>query len=377
MRAPSDSNESHEPKDRVNHSHGSVRIATISGIPIRLHFTFFLFLLWVGVVAQDQGGILWPLFLVAIFLCVILHELGHALTGQMFGVQTRDITLYPIGGVAMLEGRPNAKQELWIALAGPVVNVVIALGLLGIVLLKHGHIPQTAGELSKDSFLSLLMAANLSLALFNLIPAFPMDGGRVLRALLAMRMPEIKATRIAAGIGQILAIVLCGFGLVNGQVILVLIAFFVFLGAGQEVTSIRTRSFLAGRLVADAMQSSFTTLRGGDTLDEAAKRLLEGSQTEFPVVNGEEVLGVVGRSSIALGLSSEGPDSYVAGIMNREFTQVPPDAPLEAVAELMQSGGWQPVLVMNGEHLMGMLTRENLSEFIMLENARQSGRRRG
>ena len=364
------------PKERANHSHGSVRIATVSGIPIRLHFTFLLFLLWVGVVAQDQGGLLWPLFLVAIFLCVILHELGHALTGQMFGVQTRDITLYPIGGVAMLEGRPTAKQELWIALAGPAVNIFIALCLMGVVFVKHGHIPQSQMELSKDSFLSLLMAANLSLAVFNLIPAFPMDGGRILRAVLAMRMPEMQATRIAAGIGQILAIILCGFGLVTGQVILVLIAFFVFLGAGQEVTSIKTRSFLAGRLVVDAMQSNFTTLKGGDTLDDAAKRLLEGSQTEFPVMNGDEVLGVIGRTAIAAGLSAQRSDSYVAGVMDREFTQVPPEAPLEAVAEMMQSAGWQPVLVMQGDHLMGMVTRENLSEFIMLENARQSGRRR-
>ena len=376
MPAISDSNEPQMPKERGNHSHGSLRIATVSGIPIRLHFTFLLFLLWVGVVAQDQGGLLWPLFLVAIFLCVILHELGHALTGQIFGVQTRDITLYPIGGVAMLEGRPTAKQELWIALAGPAVNIFIAVCLAGVIFVKNGHIPQSQMELSKDSFLSLLMAANLSLAVFNLIPAFPMDGGRILRAVLAMQMPEIQATRIAAGIGQILAIILCGFGLVTGQVILVLIAFFVFLGAGQEVTSIKTRSFLAGRLVVDAMQSNFLTLKGGDTLDDAAKRLLEGSQTDFPVMNGDEVLGMIGRSAIAAGLSAKGSDSYVAGVMDREFTQVPPEAPLEAVAEMMQSAGWQPVLVMQGDHLMGMVTRENLSEFIMLENARQSGRRR-
>jgi CBS domain-containing protein len=220
------------------------------------------------------------------------------------------------------------------------------------------------------------MAANLSLALFNLVPAFPMDGGRILRAILAMRMPEVKATRIAAGIGQVLAVVLCGFGLVTGQVILVLIAFFVFLGAGQEVTTIRTRSLLAGRLVADAMQSRFTTLRGGDSLDMAAKQLLEGSQTDFPVTNGDEVLGILDRTTIAMGISSHGPSAYVAGVMNRNFTTVPPEAPLEAVSEMMQAGGWLPILVMQNDRLMGMLTRENLSEFIMLENARTSGRRR-
>jgi CBS domain-containing protein len=222
-----------------------------------------------------------------------------------------------------------------------------------------------------------LFAANVTLALFNLIPAFPMDGGRVLRALLAMRMTDARATQIAAAIGQGLAIALGFLGLMIENPVLIFIAFFVFLGAGQEVSSTLARSFLEGHLVQEAMQKQFRAINSGANLEAAARQLLEGAQKDFPVVAGEggEVLGVLMRDDIAHGLAREGPAAYVAGHMHRDFKTVEPETSLEAVIDMFGSGDSTPILVMKEGELVGMVTQENLSEFIVLAAARQQRRR--
>jgi Zn-dependent protease/CBS domain-containing protein len=357
------------PQKKQTHSPWSFKIATVAGIPIRIHFTFVLFFVWVAVAGQ---GLSWPLLILTLFACVILHELGHALTAQHFDVQTRDITLYPIGGVAMLQGRPTPRQELWIALAGPAVNIAIAALLLPVVLVNQPGIKLQT--LMGSSFVANVMIANITLALFNLIPAFPMDGGRVLRAALALNMPEEKATQIAASIGQALAIGFGLWGLLNGQVILLLIAFFVFIGAGQEASASMTRSFLAGHLVKDAMMVKYKTIEHGLTMDAAAQMLLAGPQHDFPVVTGDEVVGILTRNDIARGLATVGPTGYVAEIMNREPKTTRADVPLESAMEFFQSNDSAPVLVMGDAGLEGILTSENFSEFIMLEAARTKGR---
>lgn len=361
-----------EKPERQAHSPWSFRIATIAGIPIRIHFTFVLFLTWIALASQGQGGLIWPLFVIVVFFCVLLHELGHALTAQRYAVQTRDITLYPIGGLAMLDGRPTARQELWIALAGPMINFVIA-GILYVVLsIKNGAPIPISFNPSQNAFMEMVLAANLTLGLFNLVPAFPMDGGRVLRAALALRMPEVQATRIAAAVGQGLAILLGFFGLFTGQIVLMLIAFFVYLGAGQELSTSITRSFLTGHKVADAMQVRFRTLDSGATMDAAAQALLAGSQHDFPVVAGEEVVGLLTRTDIARGLATDDADAYVAGHMDRDFQTAHPNLPLERVMEMFNQKEPEPILVIEDGRLLGMLTQENLSEFIMLEHARSS-----
>ncbi len=369
-----------EPKkpERATHSPWSIQIASVAGIPIRIHFTFVLVFVWIALVGRRQQDFGWGLFVLAFFFCVLLHELGHALTAKRYGVQTQDITLYPIGGIAMLKGRPQPREELWIALAGPAVNMVIALLLVPVLLFADRGLPGFSLNLANKTFFQALFLGNLTLALFNMIPAFPMDGGRVLRSILALNVPEAKATRIAAGIGQMLAIVL-GFAalFVPGTfgLSLMLVAFFVFLGAGQEATASVTRSFVSGRKASDAMQVRFRTIPNGATLDAAGKMLLEGSQQDFPVVNGDEIIGILTRADLARGLAAEGPSAYVAGHMRRDVRNVLPEAPLEEVMELLSEGNPTPVLVIDAdERMVGMITAENLGEFIMIEHARsQSG----
>lgn len=348
----------------------SFRVATVSGIPIRLHFTFVLFLLYlimVGYTSKEDAK--FAILVPGIFVCVVLHELGHALTAQRFGIRTKDITLYPIGGVAALAGRPKAVQEFWIALAGPAVNVLIAL-ILGILLVAlNGKLPPFRLSLLGYSVLEGLFVANVVLPVFNMIPAFPMDGGRVLRALLAMWLPETQATQIAGGIGQLLAIGFGVFGLITFNVFLMLIAFFVFLGAGQEVSATVGFSLVSGSRVSDAMMTNFRSIPSNATLDDAAKLLLEGSQQDFPVVFEGEVLGVLNRDDLLRGMSGGGFGDYVAGHMRRDYKRLPPEEPLENALELFLQTDRSPILVMEDGRLVGMLTVENLSEYMMLRQA--------
>ena len=347
----------------------SLRVATISGIPLRIHITFLLLLAWIFLAGGRDLNVV--LLIVLIFACVVLHEFGHALVAQRFGVKTKDITLYPIGGVAMLQGRPKPFQEFWIALAGPAVNVVIAIGLSVYLMAAKGHLPNFGiGIDPHGTLIENLWRANVWLPLFNMIPAFPMDGGRVLRAFLGFFLPEVRATQIAASIGQLLAFGFGFWGLLQGQLLLVIIALFVFLGASQEVQTSIGFSLVAGKKVRDAMQTRFRTLVSGSSMDEAAQTLLAGSQHDFPVVAGEEVIGVLSRTDIARGLATDGPSGYVAGYMSRDFRIVSPADALEGAFEAFSESEGVPLLVMDGDKLVGMLTQENFSEFLMLENAR-------
>jgi Zn-dependent protease len=313
----------------ATHQAWSFRVGAVSGIPIRIHFTFLLFLAWVGFSGGPNGGMIWTLFVIAIFGCVVLHELGHALVAKRLGISTRDITLYPIGGIAMLDGRPNPKQELWIALAGPAVNVVLALVMLVCLTIRMRGLPPLSFDPQHTSFLEALLVANGMLALFNMIPAFPMDGGRVLRAALGLKMSEARSTQIAGGIGQGLAIGLAIAGVRTQSFIWLLIAFFVFMGASQEITATVTRSFLTGHVLSDAMQTRFRSIVGGDSLEAAANLMIHGSQHDFPVMNGDEIIGLLTRSQLGQGLTTDGPTGYVAGWMLREYKTAGPNIPLE------------------------------------------------
>ena len=367
-----------EGKDAQAGSSGSLQIATIAGIPVRVHFTFLLVLGYFGFLGQktSSGWLAWVLFALAMFGCVILHEFGHALVARKYGIKTRDITLYPMGGVAMFEGRMKPNQELWIALAGPMVNVIITI-LLGIYfVVVHGSIPLPGRDMLSLGILPALFLANIGLAVFNLLPAFPMDGGRVLRAFLALITNETNATTIAGAIGQMMSILLALWGIQQTNVLLIIVALFVFMGAGQEVSAMTTRSFLEGHKVRDAMQTRFRIIANGATMAEAADILLAGSQHDFPVGVGDEIVGLLTRTDIARGLAAEGPTGYVAGQMRREFSSTSPDTPLEDALELFNREDAIPIIVMENGGMVGMLTQENLSEFIMLESALRNRRRR-
>lgn len=358
----------------------SLRIATISGIPIRLHFTFLLLVIWFAVMGIGRGsGASQVLFLLGIFLCVALHELGHSIVAQRYGYGVRDIVLYPIGGVAAIEGTPRPRHEFWIALAGPAVNVVIALLLWGYITLVNDvpfvkQLPTVQagqGGAIRGDAVSLLLFANIMLVVFNMLPAFPMDGGRVLRSVLALKLGRTKATRIAAFVGQAIAVLLglYGLGLIGNSpnFMLTLIALFVFFGAGQESQMEQTRDVAEGAPVQEAMIREFHTLAPGDSLRQAADALLATTQQDFPVMMGDEVVGVLSRGALLRGLAENGEDAYVAGVMTRDVLFALPGDPLEDI--MLRPDGVQraPVLVRDEMgKLVGMLTIENLMEFLTL-----------
>ncbi len=345
------------------------RIASVAGIPIRLHFTFLLFLLWVGLAGRHGGSSLGIGFVLAIFACVVLHELGHSLVALRYGIPVSSITLYPIGGVAMIEKRPTPKQELWIAVAGPAVNVVIALLLFLVTGMPHlaqeGALLTGGGGGGLNAFLGRLMLFNIWMVAFNMLPAFPMDGGRVLRAILAHYTAPEKATAIAAGVGQFLAIVLGIWAVFSGQWMMMFIAFFVFIGAGQEAFSYKQASLIEGVSVGEVMITDVRTLTGGTTLKEAADVLLDTSQHDFPVVHSGEVQGILTRNGLLRALSQEGPGAYVAGAMDREFASAGPDDDLgELLPRLQTLAG--PLIVLEpgpDRRLLGIVTSENVQEF--------------
>ncbi|HEV3164657.1 MAG TPA: site-2 protease family protein [Isosphaeraceae bacterium] len=351
----------------------SWKIGRVAGIPIYVHWTFFILIAFVvfghwraghdlATTAEGVG------FVLALFGCVVLHELGHALAARQFGVPTADITLLPIGGIARLQRIPeHPGQELVIALAGPAVNMVIAgaLFLAGVVMPIAFNDPN---HLVNDRFLPKLLEVNVFLFLFNLLPAFPMDGGRVLRALLAMRFEYARATRMAASVGQFMAILFAFMGLM-GQPMLILIALFVWVGAEAEAVQVQERTVLKGVKVRDAMLTDYRTLSPDDTLGQAARLLLAGSQHDFPVLSDGRPVGLLARSDLMTGLAQGGRDALVADFQRPEIGEVEAGAPLvPAMARLRQGEG--PCLqVMDAGLPVGLLTLENIGEYLMVRSA--------
>ncbi len=350
------------------------RIATVAGIPIRLHFTFLLFLLWIYVASPANARLLGVGYVLAVFLCVVLHELGHSIVALRYGIPVADITLYPIGGVARIEKRPAARQELAIAVAGPAVNVLIAL-LLAVVLGVQGKLPLASDLLhlsagSGIGFVASILKANVWLVLFNLIPAFPMDGGRVLRAALALRMAPEKATAIAASIGQSIAIVAGIWAIFSGMWFLMFIAFFIYIGAGQEAFVYKQAALIEGVPVRKAMMTDVRTLTTGNTLKEAADVLLDTAQHNFPVLVGEQVMGLLTRDGLLRGLAQEGPSGYVSGSMSREFARAAPDDDLAETLPLLQAMNGGALLVLDpaqDDKLVGVVTSDNISEYFAVK----------
>ena len=358
----------------------SVQIGRVAGIPLRLHFTFLLFLVYIGAQGQGPGGggILRLVFVVAAFVCVMLHELGHSLVALKYGIPVADITLYPIGGIARIEKRPTPKQEFWIALAGPAVNLALAFVIWAILGFRT-QFPNAAqagsgAEGWVQPGLIMLLGINLMLFLFNLVPAFPMDGGRVLRALLAGYMTEEKATAIAAGVGQLLAIMFALYALLSPQpsVFALFIALFVFIGAGQEAASYRQAGVIAGAKVREAMITDVRTLPVGATLKEAADVLLATSQHDFPVMLGEAIQGLLTRNGLLRGLAEAGPSAYVAGVMDRSYLSALPDDDLGEMLQRMQDGSQAVLVVENSDRLLGMVTGENVAEFFAVRQIYRS-----
>jgi stage IV sporulation protein FB len=355
----------------------SYSIGNIAGTEIKVHVTFLLFIAWIALnVSQSSGpaaAVGATLFLLALFLCIVLHEFGHILMARRFGVRTPDVILLPIGGVARLERIPDdPKQEFLIALAGPAVTLVIA-ALLYLIIAVSGEQPSFRDPSVADvSFLVRLMIVNVLLLLFNLIPAFPMDGGRVLRAILVSRMGMVRGTRVAATLGQMLALAGGLYGITTQHLPLILIAFFVFLGANAELAAVETRAAGEGLQVRQMMVTDFRTVPIHATLNQAVDLLLSGEQREFPVVdNLGRTEGILTRENLIRGLSQRGPDSTVAEAMTSGVPSVPPSLSFQEGLERLRSSRLPALPVIDGGGaLVGLLTMDNITDLLLVRRAR-------
>ena len=346
----------------------SLPLGSVAGIRLQVHFTFLALLAWMGVKGWRQGDLSGVPFFLGLFACVLLHELGHALMARRFGIMTSDITLLPIGGVARLERMPeDPRQELWVALAGPAVNVAIAAVLFVIL---GGQLPPVE-KIGGGSILERLLLANITLFFFNLLPAFPMDGGRVLRALLATRMPYTRATQTAATVGQIMA-VLFGFVGFFANPLLIFIAMFVWIGAAQEASVAQMKSALGGIPVRAAMLTEFQVIEAREGLDRAVELILAGSQLDFPVMDGESVVGVLTRDDLLQALARR-QESRVDAIMRSDVVMAEAGEMLAGALQRRPESGCRTMPVMQGGRLVGLLTMDNVGEFLAIQAARGAG----
>ncbi|MES0825384.1 site-2 protease family protein [Ruegeria sp. SCP11] len=350
----------------------SFSLGRVLGSELRVHVTFFLLLAWVGFAAYSSGGL--PaaienlIFVLALFACVVAHEFGHALMARRYGIKTPDITLLPIGGLARLERMPDQPmQEVWVALAGPAVNIVI-----WVVLVAFGAgMPieaMTQIDTTGPSLLNRLAYVNLLLAAFNMIPAFPMDGGRVFRALLCLKMDRVKATKVAASGGQIVAVAFGFWGLSTGNPILVLIAIFVFVAATSESQDVAMRSVVRRVQARDAMITEFHALSPSDTLATAAQAVIHTTQHEFPVLDAEgALLGFLTRNRLFAALAGDNPRSNpVTSIMETDIPQIQLTSGLETVLEKLHEGAPAIAVCTQAGNMIGYITRENIGELMVI-----------
>ncbi len=359
---------------------GSFKIGTIAGIGVFVHWTFSILIAFI-IFSNYQAGhsaeqILWSLvFILSIFFAVFLHELGHALAAKRYKIQTKDITLLPIGGLARLERIPEKpKQELVVALAGPAVNIGLAVITGFFITLPDAEnltLQLTSGVNSSNFFLTFFIV-NIWLALFNLIPAFPMDGGRVLRAILSIYMKRNVATNIAARIGQLLAFGFVFLGFYSNP-FLIFIGFFIFLGAQAEAAYTQTKFLLEGYTVRDVLMQHYQTIDPNQPVSIAVQMLLNGQCKNFLVVQNSTPMGTLSRDEIIKALSEHGENESIHAVMNRDMVFLEPDLPLEKAFQLIQQHKSSLIPVLSGGQLVGTVDTENILEFLMIKNAMAKG----
>jgi Zn-dependent protease/predicted transcriptional regulator len=352
----------------------SIKIGKFVGIEVYMHLTFLLLVGWVALVHWQRGqsviaALTGVLFILAIFGCVVLHEFGHALMARRYGIATRDIILLPIGGVARLEKIPSQPaQELWVALAGPAVNVVIAAVLFIWLQITASWEPVQRLTLTTGPFMERLMAVNLFMIAFNMLPAFPMDGGRVLRAALATRLAYERATRIAASIGRAMAVLFGLMGLVYSPFLL-FIAIFIWLGATHEAEVARLKSAVGGIPVNQVMVNDFKILDTHDSLQHAADLTLGGAQIDFPVVSDGILEGVLRQKDLFKALSRQDAQATVASVIRKDASTVEPTDMLDTVFTKLSECQCDLLPVIRNGELVGIVTKDNLGAFMRLREA--------
>ena len=357
----------------------SLKLLKVNGIPIRIHFTFLLVVAWAAYIGFEDGGANWlqnvgfmVAFVLLLFFCVLLHELGHSLVAQLFGVKVVDITLLPIGGLARMTKMPDRHhQEFVMAAAGPATNIAsaVALSVVAVAWLGPDQIFSLAlSSEMRDALLSgnggqtllvLLILNNVFLAVFNLIPAFPLDGGRMLRSFLAALISHRRATSIASYVGQMLALVLGMAALFNSDFFLGLIAVFIFMGAWQEREQARQQISLQGLHVRQAMQPVGLRLHPLQSIGEVAAQAATLPQTTFLVLDGGRLAGILTRNDLLSALNKPGPTARVGQRMHREVPQFAPDDPLTEASDRLSAGQGAAIVVEAGQ-VIGTLSRPDL-----------------
>ncbi len=372
---------------------GTFKIASFFGIPVLIHWSFALILVWILFSAYsnglDAGGLFWYVSLmISVFVSVILHEYGHALTARRYGVATRDIILLPIGGVARLEKLPSAPmEEFWVAVAGPLVNI----GLAAILSIYFLFVPIDELFLIMDTvryeggqpfgvkalFIPAVIFGNLLLAVFNLIPAFPMDGGRILRALLSLKMERAKATQIASVIGQVLAV---GFVIVSiypfQDPILAFLGLFIFFAARQENNALRQEVRFSNLFVDEIYQQQFTRLEPHDTIQTVVSVIDITKEQNFVIVNElEQVVGVLHQEFLQEAIQQQELNAPVMLYMSQHYRTISPDMSIKSVLEIFQEEGYSILPVIQEGRLVGVLDQVHLIQFVQSLTTRKRGRK--
>jgi Zn-dependent protease/CBS domain-containing protein len=339
----------------------SFRIGRVLGINIHLHWTFLLLIALFGISELATGNLrsalIAVLFILTVFSAVVLHELGHAVVARRFGIKTRDITLLPIGGIARLERIPTKPiEEILVGIAGPLVNGLLAGALLFLA---------WAIAAPPEGFVWRLIWMNVSLAAFNLLPAFPMDGGRVFRALLALRYDRDRSTAIAARAGRAIAYAMFAAGIFYSPM-LILIAVFVWFGATQEEEMTRLTSGLEGLTAKDAMIARFDVLRADQRLGDALQLMMRGFQPGYPVADDERVIGMLTERELVRAFEQRGPDVPVREVMRRDVASIETREPLDRALDRMLASGVSMLPVLHGDRVVGILTEERLAQISLM-----------
>ena len=354
------------PSMNQNRSSWALQVGTVAGIPIRIHLTFLILLVWLIIGSESGHAVHEAIFVILVFVCVLLHELSHSLVAKRFAVLTRDITLYPFGGIASIVSQPTPKAELFIALAGPISNIIIAAGLFS-------WVNQSALENQQVDAMTLidrLFVTNVALALFNLIPALPMDGGRVLRAVLHL-MNVKRATRIAARISQGLCLILAATALYIEQPMLFVISFIIFFGAVQETVRSEARGIAIAFTVAEAMipRERLECFTHGTTVSKALRTALTSLQPLYPVLLGDKVIGIVFREDILEHAATQ-PDEYVGGLLIEECPSIDSTEPLSSAFTILEETGSSVLIVLREGTFAGILVHDRVSDFLLLQGIR-------
>lgn len=363
----------------INLFKNSIKLGKVFGIPVAIHWTFFILVIWIVGMNVYKGQpidvAIWSgIFILSIFGCVFLHELGHALAARRFGIVTKSIVLLPIGGVASLEKIPEEpKKEIFVALAGPFVNMIISTVIFVYLFYRGELVPEKfmTSTINYDNFLIFLMIANVFLGLFNLTPAFPMDGGRVLRALFAFRMDRVSATELASKVTSVFAIIFVLIGIFNNPM-LVFIALFIYLGSRGEYEAVKTQSAISGFKTSDVLMKNFTILNANDTISTAVDALLNGQDTRFLVQENNEIKYVLTKTDIIKALSESGNEINIRQYASAITFIAEKDLSLEKLMETMVKHQFSIVPVQENGRIIGVVDLENIKEFISLQNLLKS-----